>query len=281
MAILVASDLGYRSTTALRRGLRLGETLGLAVEIAHVVDGDLPAGLRDQAAQWARSNLRAEAEAHPGPAPTLTVLTGRAKHEIVRHAAKTSSDLIVVGQHDRRKDGPFGFADTTAGHIVRASHLPVLLASCEAREPYRSAIVAVDFSIYARSALRNAFRFLPGAELVALHAFQVPFRNRLGTPEVVEAIEAEAEQGFRRFVEEELVHFLAGEPGPLPPLERVVAEGTPADVIRREQARRGAELIVIGTHGQPALLRVLWGSVAADLLDDPPCDLLIVHGMPA
>jgi nucleotide-binding universal stress UspA family protein len=54
--------------------------------------------------------------------------------------------------------------------------------------------------------------------------------------------------------------------------------GPSADVIAAVASERGAQLIVIGTHGRTGLSRFLLGSVAAATLRVAPCDVLVCRG---
>lgn len=58
-------------------------------------------------------------------------------------------------------------------------------------------------------------------------------------------------------------------------LSKTIREGEPAAVLRAECSRLSADLMAIGTHGRTAISRAIWGRVATDLLDDPPCDVLV------
>jgi nucleotide-binding universal stress UspA family protein len=61
-----------------------------------------------------------------------------------------------------------------------------------------------------------------------------------------------------------------------------VATGHPADTIVRIAQERGADLIVMGTHGRTGLQHVLLGSVAEKVVRLAPCPVLTVrHGSPA
>ena len=57
-----------------------------------------------------------------------------------------------------------------------------------------------------------------------------------------------------------------------------VAVGHPADTIVRVAQERGADLIVMGTHGRTGLQHVLLGSVAEKVVRLAPCPVLTVRG---
>ena len=56
-----------------------------------------------------------------------------------------------------------------------------------------------------------------------------------------------------------------------------VAVGHPADTIVRVAQERGADLIVMGTHGRTGLQHVLLGSVAEKVVRLAPCPVLTVR----
>jgi nucleotide-binding universal stress UspA family protein len=66
------------------------------------------------------------------------------------------------------------------------------------------------------------------------------------------------------------------------PWEVEVAMGHPADTIARVARERGADLIVMSTHGRTGLQHVLLGSVAEKVVRLAPCPVLTVkhRGVP-
>jgi nucleotide-binding universal stress UspA family protein len=56
-----------------------------------------------------------------------------------------------------------------------------------------------------------------------------------------------------------------------------VAAGLPADIIVRVAHKRGADLIVMGTHGRTGLPHMLLGSVAEKVVRLAPCPVLTVR----
>lgn len=283
MSVLIASDLSFRTAQALRRGLRIARDLSVPVEVVHVVDADLPAELRDKTVAWAKTALTREAEAEAKTlsvsTPTVTVVPGAPKRDIVLHAYRTGATLLVVGTHNPLKEGFLGFGLTTVGAIARSSHIPVLLVTNDAAAAYQNIVIGVDFSIYSTSAVRNAIRLFPGATLHLVHAYQVPFKMRLGTEEYLREIQEMSRASLQSYVKHEIEVLMERSAASAhgADMKPHLIEGMPRDVLRSAQSQLHAELIVIGTHGSSGMVRAIWGSVAQDLLDHPPCDVLVVH----
>lgn len=59
-------------------------------------------------------------------------------------------------------------------------------------------------------------------------------------------------------------------------IECAVVAGTPATEIVRFAKEKGADMIIVGTHGRTGLRRVLMGSTAESLLREAPCQVLVV-----
>jgi nucleotide-binding universal stress UspA family protein len=62
--------------------------------------------------------------------------------------------------------------------------------------------------------------------------------------------------------------------------EAEIATGPPADTIVRMARERGADLIVMGTHGHTGLRHMLLGSVAEQVVRLAPCPVLTVKEVP-
>lgn len=279
MAIVVASDLSPRSVAPLARGVQLARDLRQSLHVVHVFDGDLPQVAHAAIVEGATQILRRES-AKLRFEPKIEIIPGSARTGVVRYALDVSAKMIVVGRHDEAKDGLFQFGDTTAGKIARSSPLPVLLVKDEPARPYRTVVVGVDFSIYSLSAIRHASGIAPDGSLHLIHAYQVAFRSRFGTEEYLAEVKKDARHAFDHFMTQEMAELTrrASLPQAMEAsLQSEVIEGTPGEVLAAEVKRLDADLLVVGTHGAGRVMRTIWGSVAAALLKDPPCDLLIVH----
>jgi nucleotide-binding universal stress UspA family protein len=138
-------------------------------------------------------------------------------------------------------------------------------------------LCAIDFSPTAERALEYAVflaeRFQ--ADLIALHVFQLPAS---ALPEGVLEPLAELEQGLEQRLLERLQEFMAPR---VPAGQRVtplVAEGLPYHEIAEIARQRGADLLVMGTHGRTGLSHLLLGSVAERVVRSATMPVVTVRG---
>ncbi len=275
---LMATDLSARSERALDRALNLAAEHGAALTVIHVVDADLPASLAEEQAEAARRTIGDHIRKTTGRDAediTVTVAFGRSHAEILAMAEKTAADLIIVGVH--RADAFMDlFRGTTAERVIRAARVPVLLVSEKGDKPYRKIMVGVDFSVYSKRALAFALDFAPRASFHVVHAYDVPFGGFLyGRNKQTEAHRRD-QVGFERTKQSEMTAFLAGFETQKPRFKPVLKQGEAQQVISQQASRLNPDLLVIGTHGLTGLAHAFLGSVAEDMLRNPPCDVLTV-----
>ncbi len=145
----------------------------------------------------------------------------------------------------------------------------------------RTILCAVDFSELSAFALRQAsiLAARSGARVLAIYAarFDPP-------PYFTEARLTELLDEFRRSMEDARRHletFIASVlDSRSVEVEPRIVEGRPADAIREEAARAGAELVVMGTHGRSGVNRWMLGSVAERVLRESVIPVLTVRGEP-
>ena len=282
MRILVATDLTARSDRALARGFLLARQLDAELRVLHVVDADLPDELKAHSVEWAKQSLSRDTErlaAATGKRASIEVVADDPASYIVRAAESSSTDLLLLGVHPGPGAGSKTFGETTAGKILKSSLTAALLVKGEAIEPYRDIVIGVDFSMHSRAAIKQAIPLASSARVHLTHAFHVPFKGRLGTKSTINEIVYERRLELDAFLKDEMgsLERRAIDLGVLPGnLERIVEEGRPEQVLRAVRDRVDGDLIVIATHGRGVISREIWGSVAVDLLNEPPCDVLVI-----
>jgi nucleotide-binding universal stress UspA family protein len=282
MSVLVAVDLIDASDGVLKRGCELARELDCEALVLHVVDPSHPPGQRPQyglEAHHALSLKVAGLAAEIGVRGSVEVIAegSRADATVRSHAAGAA--LIVASVPDRTGSVLTGAGEHTGGRLIKSTSAPLLLVKSDGHAPYRRTVVGIDFSSLSRAALDHALRVTPNADLYLVHAWHVPHQGSYrkdamaGEIESGERAEMEAFLRSRPSVDRELKH-------PLPEgrkIEVMLHEGKPVEVLRSECSRLDAHLLVMGTHGKPGISRLIWGSVAAGLLSDPPCDVLFVR----
>ncbi|MEQ8860667.1 MAG: universal stress protein [Pseudomonadales bacterium] len=281
MHILIASDLTARSDRAIPRAYMLASQLKGSLTVAHVMDAELPDDFRRHSAEWAERALRAELErCRTGNRvkTTVAIRTGDPRVEVARLAESTGADLIVLGIHSAAPTAAKTFAETTAGRIVQSTLKPILVVRNPADEPYQRAVIGVDFSPFSLAAIRQIVEYAPGADLHLVHAYRVPYAGFMGNPSTQESV-AYAERleldTFLRTEMEALESRARNTGKTFGTLQTSVEEGHPEQVIRDACGRVQADIVVLGTHSRASFSRSIWGSVALDILGNPPCDVMI------
>ena len=276
--ILVATDLSERSDRAMDRAALLARRFGAKLTIVTVVDGGLPERVIEEQTRSAEGILLEHFDALADGAAIerdLVVKVGRDWLEILGLAEATASGVIILGLHRDR-----GLADmfrgTTVERVVRQGNRPVLVVKNRASKPYRSVVVGVDFSVHSRKALETAIAVAPGAEVVLVHAFDVPFRGFVSGTSARREIQDQHERQFRAEVEQEMRSLLAGGTGDRVRLKEILRQGDPHEVLAQAVKEADADLLVLGTHGRTGVAHAVLGSVAESFLTDPPCDVLAV-----
>lgn len=275
--ILVATDLTQRSDRALARALRLAGP-DSRVRVLHVVDEDLPEHLFDRMREHAEKAVDAQIAASMRPEGTVVerqVSPGAGYRTILAQAREIDADVIVAGTHREDSLGGY-FLGTTIERVIRAGERPVLMVSEPATAPYRRVMVCVDFSVHSRRAVECALELVPGAEMTLLHAYDVPFAGFITDAAAHDEVRSAQQERLDGMMGEEMKAFVASLQHPPASLRQLLGRGSAREVIRREAAKADPDLLVIGTHGRTGVSRAFLGSVAEELLDDPPCDVLAV-----
>jgi universal stress protein E len=282
MKIVVTSDLSAGSSRAMERAFHLARQLQGELRILHVVDTALPSRLSDHARAFAQETLEQQAgplAERTGIVPTIEVVGGDPRLELAARARDWGAHMLVAGVHRRRTFELFNFAGSTAGTVFAALRRPMLIVRNEVSGDYAQAVVGVDFSVFSRPAIRWARKLAPAGTLTLVHAYQVPFKPYMGGEEYAAEFAYAERLEFDSFIAEEMEWLTERARAAGIPVEAIVKqvrEGAPAQVLRETVTETGADLAVVGTHGRTGLMKAILGSVAADLVKDPPTDLLIV-----
>lgn len=267
-SILIASDMSERSDRALRRGLSLAAALGARATVAAVVDDSLPDDIAEDLARKCRNHLEASIAGLGGAACDVLVEIGAPADRLVRLANDERFDLVVAGRH-RGRGVLDDFRRTTVERLVAQTPKSVLLAVRAEGGPYRSVLALTAFSPACRRAVETAREIAPDAALRLAHVWAAPFEGLTGgeKTDYATAVERETADMARNWAKD-----VAGGA-----IEVELLHGAVGSTLHAEMRRTAPELLAIGAHTRSLSLSGL-GSMAAELLRDPPTDLLIATG---
>jgi nucleotide-binding universal stress UspA family protein len=280
MKILAATDFSTRAQRALRRAGRLARDGGAELVLLHVVDDDQPQHLVELEKREAAALLAERIEAME----ELQTLRCRAVVEagspfdgILRAAAAEAADLIVMGAHRRQLLRDI-FIGTTIERVIRSGPRPVLMVNRDPGADYATVLAPVDLSEMSARAIDRAreIGLLDRALVTVLHAFYSLGKGRMVSAGIDrEAIERYVD-GDRRKALEELASFMATSGLAGRGWTSRAEEGGAFEVIQRIVEATRPDLLVLGTHGRSAFVKVLIGSVTEEALRSLDADILAV-----
>jgi nucleotide-binding universal stress UspA family protein len=283
--ILAATDLSAPARHAADRAARLAHETGASLTLLHALAQRplddlrqwlgvaLEQRLEDEARQELQSladelgasrQVAVRAECRPGP--VLDVL-GRGADDV-------DADLVVLGARGasflRRL-----VLGTTAERMLRRTRRPLLIVRAAAHEPYRRALLALDFSPWSAAVLAQARRVAPHARPVLFTAFQVPFEEKLRFAGVDAATVDRYRQQARAQATQQM-HALADGAGLKPgQWEACIVEGDASMRLVEQEQVLDCDLVVLGKHGQSAAEDLLLGSVTKHVLTEGQADVLV------
>lgn len=284
--VLVATDFSDGARLAQQRAARLAREHGLPLVLLHVLPTDWVAALQawlgvESASQRIVADAQAllQAEVHglqaalEGPIHPLLV-QGHPVQTSVEVAQRSAARWVVVGAHGRSTLRHV-LLGTTAERLARKAMNPLLVVRQPATQGYRRVLVPVDFSPWSAPALALVDAIAPHAVVELLHAYTVPFEEKLRFAGVDDDTIALYREKARQQAVTHL-HALARQQGwSSTRYATLLHEGDAAPGIVHAVQRLECDLVVIGKHGQSAAEELLLGSVTAHVLAESRCDVLV------
>lgn len=266
-SILIATDTHADSDRALARAVRLAVALGAKLTVISVMEDT-----EENPALILREGLvEDQLAAQPGAEALETevvVAAGDPVDEITHCAIRVGADLLIMGQHHNRK-----FLDsiraTTLEKILRKLSCPALLAVEPSVQDYARVLAPVDFSDACAASLSAARALAPDAEIELMHVVQVPYQSAVAAPGAVGDVSHMVDPApFVSEAKKQAEAFAPGTPISFP-------LGSLHAALQTAMNEAPAQLICLGAHTKTGALDALLGSFTADLVRDPPTDLLI------
>jgi len=288
--LLVARDFSSVSDHALRHGLDLAARTGATLHVLHADvlhggdGGDRPAPADGLDAL--REEMKEQSSAPAAALDAVSVVEATRRDvapapALLRYAADEAIDLIAMGTHGRR--GPSRILlGSVAEEVVRRSDVPVLTVRGEDDDrpapvaPLDRILVPVDFSDYAREALRTAVEWadLYDARIDLLHVVEedLPAAFYVGGVQSIYDVEPDLEDK----VHDRLTDFVSGVMDPTDGIRPHMRTGSAASSIVEFVDEQDVDLVALSTHGRTGLERFLLGSVTEKVVRHVHCPVLTV-----
>ena len=280
--ILLATDLSARSDRAMDRAALLMRQFAAELVVVHVLEqsAKFHAVRRKRFSQSFHPNAQLIETArrelcddlrNMGDRVALRIEDGDPPEAILQVAKAQGCDLNVTGVARNETFGRLTLGKTV-DQLIRASELPLLIVTDKARAPYRSVIVAADFSDASRQALEAAAAFFPEQRITVFHAHDAPALYAAADREShLEQFRLSAHADYLAFVR---AAALADKVRAR--LGVAIEWGNPASLVRELIQTTEADLVVLGTRSRGSLLHALVGSVAQKIAASLPCDALVI-----
>lgn len=294
--LLAIKDPQSRSQPALAKAAQLAHAFGAQLELFHAITTPLYVdivGLGNEGLATIQRNLRARSTSQ------LEVIAARVRKQglkvatavdwdfpvyeaIVRRARRLGADLIVAECRPGHRLAP-GLLHLTDWDLLRHSPVPVLMVKSSAAYRRPTVLAAVDpthaFSkpsrlddeiLGAGVAIADALH----GKLHAVHAY-LPAPLGVTAVDILDAdleirmqakSETAARKGFARALRKVEI----------PAARRYLLAQHPADAIQNAARKSRSAIVVMGAISRSGLKRIFIGNTAERLLDDLPCDVLVV-----
>lgn len=288
--IIAATDLSAPARHAVERALQIAGTTGAHCTVIHALELDALDALREwcgedlspikarieEDARQSLAQLLASAPERPAHGAEVTVIHGTPLRTIIERADALAAELLVVGARGAGFLRHLLLGATSLRLLRKANRYPVLVVRQAPRGGYRRVLIPIDFSPVSVPIVRFVRRLAPAADLVLLHAFEVPFEGKLTYAGVDEEVihryrVAAREDALRRLRQAAKQAGLAAGDYTL-----LVVHGDPVQAVMAQEQERDCDLIALGKHGAHVAEDLLLGSVTKHVLMEAQADVLVV-----
>lgn len=276
--ILVAVDGSESSRNAFVQACNIGRDNGGSITAITVVP-TLQGQYEVLDVEKASSSLKAEADKvlsevkKVGEEHNLKVMLlleeGRAFEEIPDAADKRGYNLIVMGRRGKKRVENALIGSVTA-RVIGNTDKDVLVVPKDATVGWGKILLATDGSLCSQAAVRRAIDLALsyGGEIIAVSVVDVNDEFQALAPEIVSGITQKAIAAMKAVKEQAEAAGVK--------TDTVVMEGEDYKAICELAKCRGANVIVMGTHGRTGLGKLLLGSATRKVIGHTHCPVLVV-----
>lgn len=204
----------------------------------------------------------------------VSVSVGSVSRQIAFYAEAIGADLLVLGAHGSGFVRDL-FVGSSIERVLRKTDKSMLVVKQAPRADYARVLVPVDFSALAAGPVRLARVLAPEAELILMHAYEVPYESKLRMAGIEESCLNGLRDAARADAQARLDQLMREVCGADPSVRCVLVHGQPVAGIVEQARLLGCDLIAMGKQGLRMVEELLLGSVTRQVLEQAQCDVLI------
>jgi len=282
--LLLSTDGSEYSEGAIREAIKLAKKCSSKLWVMSVVESNpefeaLAPQITEKAGKTAREHIEAlQARAKKeGVDCNGIVHQGEDSYKyIVDEAAKNKISMIVMGRRGRTGLRRLMMGSVTS-RVIGHAPCNVLVVPRAAKVEFKNILVATDGSKYSAAAASEAIGLAKRNKSKLTVISVVP--SELMTPTDIEFSMPQRELIAEKEMHEaeknaKAVKDAAQKEGVA--VQAFVMSGKPSDAIIETARERGADLIILGSHGKTGIERLLMGSVAERVIVLAACAVLVV-----
>lgn len=275
--ILVATALTTPENTLFSRGMQMAEKYAARLHVVHVMAA-MPRGAAVQEEEKAFLKIKSLIDSGRRKVSKVTarILRGKAHKLLLAEIEKFRPNLVVCGAHRKNLFKDFVFK-STAETLLGFSNAPLLLVRNKTVRDYKKVVVAVDFSDHSVKALEMAVKLFPGEKIHVVNAYTLPFSGLIQDKDL-EAFVLDQQKEAMDVVLKKLARKWRGNTAKIMRhvhIEMIAAR--PDVALNRKISTLKADMLMIGAHGKPGLLKGIIGSTTEEMIRNADCDVLIVR----
>lgn len=287
--LLAATDLSAPSRHAVDRGFRIAATTGASYSVMHAIELDAIDALREwigegsaevkrqleNQARESMSHVLNDAAHNQGVSANALIVSGSSVDAIARRADAMNADLLILGVRGEDYLRHLIIGSTASRLLRKTTRHHVLVVKQAPYAAYRRLLIPVDFSPVSAKSIKLARLLAPDADIVLLHAFDVPFEGKLSFAGVDDEVIGRYRVAARNDAMWRMRHLadMAGlEAGSYTP---VVLRGDASQQAIIQEQELDCDLIVMGKHGKNVTEELLLGSSTQRVLEQSQCDVLV------
>ena len=269
--ILVGTDFGQASKTAVEQAIRVSKQFDSTVTLVHVIPDMNLSNLNETMVKEAVNNAMdtvAEQFTKEGIKVDTLIEKGVPFIELMKQAELQDVNVVMVGSGNNENKQ----LGSTAEKLINKSARPVWVIPQDAETEFNKILCATDFSDASSRALENAIHLSRqyGLELSILHVIEnrpfLEIEKRLGLMAKTESNKTKRQKEFESYLSQFDFYNVKW--------KKILSEGSAAEEIIKKAELQNVDLILMGSVGRTSHPKMLSGKTARTVFRSVPTGMI-------